>query len=200
MTISTAVDSVGYCGLPQYNKEIIVNVLDFSKDMDLLVNSLDPAWQQTQTPWTYYYNNEPVTEIPEGITSIGKYQFCAYNQASSITIPSSVTKIGVHAFSSNNGIRSSITSITCLATEPPTFEGSYLYNVTLYVLPGCKSAYENSKGWNTTFANIVEDETLTAITTPTVQSQSVMYDLSGRRLAEPHKGIVIKNGKKIFVK
>ncbi len=56
-------------------------------------------------PLKFYLRNvnnewEEVTsiEIPNGITEIGEYQFCGFNNVTSITIPNSVTSIGKYAF------------------------------------------------------------------------------------------------------
>lgn len=78
----------------------------------------------------------------------------------SITIPSSVTSIGTFAFSGCTGL----TSVTCLATVPPGISSSSFnnYNVTLYVLPGCKSAYASKSYWKN-FTNIVEDAALATL-------------------------------------
>ena len=46
------------------------------------------------------------------------------------------------------------------------------------------------------------DDEITSIATPktTVVTDDQYYDLNGRRIAQPTKGIYIKNGKKIIVK
>ena len=52
---------------------------------------------------TLYFNGKAVEDIviPDGVTSIGKYQFYKLSQLDSITIPDSVTAIGSGAIPSN---------------------------------------------------------------------------------------------------
>ena len=73
----------------------------------------------------------------------------------SITIPSSVTSIGSQAFYKC----SYLTSVTCLATVPPSivsssFADRYDY-ITLYVPAGCKAIYEATDVWKD-FHEIIE--------------------------------------------
>ncbi|MBQ5892263.1 MAG: leucine-rich repeat domain-containing protein [Bacteroidales bacterium] len=90
--------------------------------------------------------------IPNSVTSIGNYAFFDCSSLTSITIPNSVTSIGLGAFCS------SLTSVTCLATNPPALYGSFLginSTSTLYVPNGCRQAYVNSS-WAQYFDCIVE--------------------------------------------
>ena len=107
-----------------------------------------------------------IVEFPQNLTSIGdyafKYQNDSYNyyyrysySLKSITIPSSVTSIGSQAFYKC----SYLTSVTCLATVPPSivsssFADRYDY-ITLYVPAGCKSIYEATDIWKD-FHEIIE--------------------------------------------
>ena len=107
-----------------------------------------------------------IVEFPQDLTSIGdyafKYQNDSYNyyyrttySLKSITIPSSVTNIGNQAFYKNFNL----TSVTCLATVPPSivsssFADRYDY-ITLYVPAGCKAIYEASDIWKD-FHEIIE--------------------------------------------
>ena len=107
-----------------------------------------------------------IVEFPQDLTSIGdyafKYQNDSYNyyyrysySLKSITIPSSVTSIGSQAFYKC----SYLTSVTCLATVPPSivsssFADRYDY-ITLYVPAGCKAIYEATDVWKD-FHEIIE--------------------------------------------
>jgi hypothetical protein len=74
-------------------------------------------------------------------------------------------------------------------------------NGTLYVPKGTKFAYEAKEGWKD-FRNIVEG-TPTSITRVTLDKETPntpIYDLNGRKLAEPQKGINIIEGKKVLIK
>ena len=74
-------------------------------------------------------------------------------------------------------------------------------NGTLYVPKGTKFAYEAKEGWKD-FRNIVEG-TPTSITRVTLDKETPntpIYDLNGKRLSEPQKGINIIEGKKVLIK
>ena len=82
-----------------------------------------------------------------------------------------------------------------------TFSLNTFNNATLYVPKDAKNEYETTSGWRD-FANIVEG-TPTGITSVTSDKETLnapIYDLNGRRLTEPQKGINIIGGKKVVVK
>ena len=92
--------------------------------------------------------------IPEGVTSIGLDAFRWCSGLISITIPSSVTSIGENAFSGCSGL----TSIECLATVPPTIEGTVDFyalptDIPVYVPCGKVADYQAADGWSI-FTNI----------------------------------------------
>ena len=94
------------------------------------------------------------------------------------------------------------------ATTPPT-AGDYLFpniytTATLYVPVGSKDAYAAAVGWKN-FTNIVEmeftgiDEVVDEVKGENSKVKDV-YDLSGRKVTNPTKGIYIVNGKKVLLK
>ena len=96
------------------------------------------------------------TMIPEGITSIGD---CAFFNAglSSIIIPESVTSIVGDAFREDNSDSSHITSITILATTPPTLDSRSCFwsqtnsgwnNYPIYVPAGSVDVYKTATEWS----------------------------------------------------
>ena len=127
-----------------------------------------------------YLNENLVTDlvIPNGVTSIGNYNFIACSGLTSITIPKSVISIGSLAFNGCSGLISitipksvtsigdyafsgcsGLTSITCEAETPPTagknpFDGVPT-SIPVYVPCGCVWAYGAASGWNS-FTNIQE--------------------------------------------
>ena len=120
----------------------------------------------------------------------------------SITIPSTVQVIEYKAFYSP-----SIKTITSLIEDP--FEVREICEspeqVTLRVPVGTKSKYEATSGWKKFGA--IEEFIPTSIAAPSTlnpppSTLNSWYSLSGRPLTTPptHKGIYIKDGKKVMVK
>lgn len=67
--------------------------------------------------------------IPDNVTTIGEFAFAYCSILESVTIGSGVTSIGDYAF---NTYSTSITSVTCLATTPPSC-GSWVFSSDTYV-------------------------------------------------------------------
>ena len=123
-------------------------------------------------------------------------------------IPAGVTSIGKNAFYGCTGL----TSITShIVAEDLFTPGNYAFNridkdaCTLYVPAGAKSTYAATDGWKE-FKNIVEmssdgsDATAIESVETKCAAPAVYYDLSGRRVENPAKGIYIVNGRKVFIK
>ncbi len=92
--------------------------------------------------------------IPASVTTIGEGAFTAAS-LTSVTIPNSVTTIGAKAF--NNC--TSLASVTCLATTPPTLgEHTFQFHTegwallpnlaNIYVLSGYEDAYKGATNWS----------------------------------------------------
>ena len=84
--------------------------------------------------------------IPESVTSIGNYAFQS-TSLTEITIPSSVTEIGYNILDYNNVI----TSITILATTPPTLSSKSISgsnNCPIYVPAESVDAYKAATNWS----------------------------------------------------
>ena len=162
-----------------------------------------------------YYGNKPflysfyrgTVVIPEevtymnktlSVTSIGRGAFRDCNVITSITIPSSVTRIDEEAFSGCV----SLTLVTSLNATPPSIYSSTFnnYSATLQVPTGSKTDYQNAKYWKN-FTNVMEiDPTGVQSITLDKNNNAPIYDLNGRKLKEPSKGINIIGGKKVMVK
>ena len=72
---------------------------------------------------------------------------------------------------------------------------------TLYVPVGTKETYASTKGWKD-FVKIVEKD-FTGIDDMEAEGErvkDVYYDLNGRAVENPAKGIYIINGKKVIIK
>ena len=145
--------------------------------------------------------------IPDGVTYIGTEAFMECLGLSSVTLPGSITQIGDKAFNI-----SSSAHIYCNAKEPFTIcDRTFNFKCTLHVPYGCKEKYEKADIWKK-FTHIAEmdeehndPEVMYGETgvSPVVRSEdaeSPAFDLSGKPVDASHKGIVIRNGKKILVK
>ena len=150
--------------------------------------------------------------IPNSVTSIGESAFRECSGLTSVTIPNSVTSIGDYAFDCKNlatvvSLIENPLTITWYTSNPVAghiaiaFSQNTFMNGTLYVPKGTKFAYEAKEGWKD-FRNIVEG-TPTSITRVTLDKETPntpIYDLNGKRLSEPQKGINIIEGKKVLIK
>lgn len=89
-----------------------------------------PNWVTTIGRWAFLYRPSILTSvtIPDGVTSIGQAAFGSCYGLTSITIPSSVTSIGIGAFSDCVGL----TSITVMSTTPPAL-GAYAFDSTYWI-------------------------------------------------------------------
>lgn len=139
--------------------------------------------------------------IPENVTRIGTDSFADCDSLSRVTIPNKITSIGSYAF----GLTPKLTTVISHIEEPfdiddNVFEDETYENGTLYVHEGCKEKYKLRAGWSR-FRNIIEgsptDIHSTSTRRNTVQN---IYNLHGRHISIPPKGIYIQNGKKFVVK
>lgn len=143
--------------------------------------------------------------IPNSVTWIGSSAFEGCTGLTTVTIPNSVTEIGGNAFD-----RVNLTTIISLIENPFTFWGissdhrvfsaNTFNNATLYVPVGTIDKYKATKGWRD-FNNIVEGvpSGIKDIHLDGDKNYTI-YDINGRHLQNPQKGINIINGKKIIVK
>lgn len=149
--------------------------------------------------------------IGNGVTNIGMEAFENCSSLTSITIGRGVKKIYYHAFANCP----EITDVYCLADEIPatiysdrypssdtnTFENSYIEYATLHVPASSIEAYRAKAPWKN-FKNIVEYIDPSGIQGITLDkgSNAPVYDLNGRSLEKPCKGINIISGRKVFMK
>ena len=68
----------------------------------------------------------------------------------------------------------------------------------LYVPVGAKDTYAETEGWSE-FNNIVEKD-FTGIDEVFDESKDAIYDLQGKEVESPSKGLYIIDGKKVFIK
>ena len=115
-------------------------------------------------------------------------------------ISSTIESIGDNAFAGCNDIFDiKIGAKKAVAASENIFSGDVYSNACLYVPEGRKFAYEKTTPWDKFY--IVEmDFTGIDEMESQVSDENVYYDLSGRRVENPTRGIYIVNGKKVFIK
>ena len=168
-----------------------------------------------------YCTNLTSVTIPNSVTSIGSSAFSGCSGLTSVTIPNSVTSIGSSAFYDclgltsviiGNSVRSigdyafkgcsGLTSVTSLNPTPPSIDSFTFnsYTAALNVPMGSKTAYQIAAYWkNFTNINEIDVAGVQDIRVDNHQN-AIVYDLNGRKLVAPTKGVCIINGRKVLVK
>ena len=138
--------------------------------------------------------------LSEGLQSIGGSAFEGCKRLASITIPSTVNTILVNAF--KNCV--SVTDVYCKAVNVPNtdasaFNGVFFENITLHVPASAVDAYKSTWPWSN-FKEIVPiDPNAIMGVTQSDDRNGEYYDLIGRKVHQPQKGLYIRNGKKVIV-
>ena len=149
-----------------------------------------------------FENNTALTsiEIPNGVTSIGGDAFSGCSGLASITIGSGITSIGVSALEYCDKLEK-----IYLASMVPPYVDSWVLvvdykNVILYIPRGTLSIYQATDG-SYYFVDIREYDVvgIDDVKEQTIEG-NVVYDLGGRVVENPTKGIYIINGKKVLIK
>ena len=136
------------------------------------------------------------------VTGIGDCAFRQCEAVSSVIIPASVTSIGASAFSNCSGLTSIVSLIPAdklFAPNNDAFSNVPTSYCALYVPTGTKDTYANTEQWKD-FTKIQEPNTDNIVNVLPSGAAAVYYDLNGRRVERPTRGIYIVNGKKVFIK
>ena len=149
---------------------------------------------------------EDTFAIKEGTKIVNIMSFTWQSRLKTLIFPESLEIIDEKAFD----LCDSLCEIRSLATVPPTlfknaFSSIVYENAILYVPAESINSYKTAEGWKD-FLNIVAISGTTGVSM--IDSNNVVagyYDLSGKRIEEPQKGLnIIKytNGqtKKLFIK
>jgi hypothetical protein len=152
-----------------------------------------------------YYRNYGY-EIAEG-TRIINGGFMENGQSSDFYISATVDSIGDRAFA-NVGLVCYTgypgEDMTCYAPNPPklgkdVFVNSMIYHIPVYVPSKSYDIYKNTEVWKDFKLRRIVDDGIEDITT-VKQSSSDFYDIQGRKVKKPVKGLYIKDSKKVVVK
>ena len=146
-------------------------------------------------------------DIPNSVIGIGGYAFYGCTSLTSLTIGSNVSSIDDYAFFSCNNLKTIVSEIEVpfeiSATVFNSDEVDIYSTATLIVPKGTKAAYQATEGWNR-FANIVEagEDSPDGIISVKQSYDRIgdFYDLTGRRILHPRKGLYIRNGQKLIVR
>lgn len=137
---------------------------------------------------SFYGTSISSVTIPNSVTDIAGHAFNRCSGLTSVTIGNSVTKIGGYAFRN-----CSLDVVTSYCKTPPVcgsdaFNGSY--SALLNVPEGTKEAYANANEW-CNFTNIQEIAGVENIEIDNNATEVGRYDIHGKLLTEPTKGINI---------
>lgn len=157
--------------------------------------SISPGLKEIGMNAFYRCTSLSSINLPEGLTTVGNFAFYECSRLSSIVLPSSLTTIDECAFE----LCSSLKTVTNLSTTPQV-----IYNRTftvwgdLIVPEGSEEAYMNAPIWKH-FATIKGQPLSSGVASLRGSDgdlPTVVYDLSGKRLTAPQRGLNIVNGKK----
>lgn len=142
--------------------------------------------------------------LNEGLETLGGSALEGCVGLTSLTIPSTVNNILLNAIKNCKGL----TDVYCYAeivpnTDDTAFDGTPTETATLHVPANAIETYKSTWPWSD-FKEIVAlgEEEITGIMAVKQSNDrnGDYYDLAGRKVIHPMKGVFIRNGKKIFVK
>lgn len=163
---------------------------------------------------TLYYVNPTACHkyaIPQNITRIHSNAMENKRLQASFNIPESVDFIGDRAFYGLQIVQTRNSSpvyyMSCSKNTPPligneVFDESSLVTGShvFYVNKESISDYKNTKGWDKLYYGDIDDVSGVEEVETAKEQSPYYYDLQGRRLINPTKGLYIHNGKKVIVK
>ena len=139
--------------------------------------------------------------IPNGATGIGESAFQGCSNVETLYISSAIESIGDYAFDGcNNLLEIKMGSKKAISASENIFSSDAYNNACLYVPEGRKFAYEKTSPWSNFYIVEMDFTGIDDIEGEDVNARAVIYDLRGRRVDNPTKGMYIINGKKVLIK
>ena len=146
--------------------------------------------------------------VPNSVTSIDIFVFNGCTALTTVTIGNGIKKIGVEAFANCIVLRDfycsaeNVPSIKVITDLPYTdaFEGTPIGKATLHVPDGSINSYSQAEPWK--YFGTIQGFNGASVTNAiwAEDGNAKIYDLNGRQVEHPLKGLYIKNGKKYVVK
>ena len=149
-----------------------------------------------------FYNCSGLTSviIPDNVTNVGNSAFDGCSNLETLYISSTIESIEDKAFANCNKINEiKAASANPIEVNADIFTDNVYDNAVLYVPNNSKSLYKEIEPWN---KFDIHEMDYTGIDEVKGEDENVevVYDLQGREVETPTKGIYIINGKKKLVK
>ena len=194
-------DSVYIGGKITYNTTSSKGYSPFYRNTSLRTVVITDREEQIYNNEFYGCTNLQNVTIGNGVRSIGNYAFSGCSSLAGFSFGSSMENIGNEAFSDCINL----TSLTSYAVVPPTCGTQALddinkWNCILKVPVGSLASYMAADQWKEFF--FIEENVTDGVEDIIINDMQpeVIYDLNGRRVENPIKGIYIVGGKKVMIK
>ena len=173
------------------------------------ISACDISWIREKA----FYNCRSITSItiPKSVTIIGEEAFMNATNLNSLVIKfNDIYNHKTLWINKSSFYCAKLMSVVSFNEHPreirgikysdSTFHPNTVANGILYVPTGSVETYKKTMGWQD-FKNIVEfNPTTIEVVNRSNNKKMVVYDLSGRAVTQPRKGINIINGKKYVIK